>query len=60
MLNEISKKYSIQRLSDFAVKNIIVAYLVDSGIDKKIGPVWVVEKPDGGYYNVPMIQKKDD
>ncbi|NSW90775.1 MAG: hypothetical protein HPY74_08905 [Firmicutes bacterium] len=60
MLNEISKKYSIQRLSDFAVKNIMVVYMIDSGIGKKIGPVWVVEKPDGGYYNVPMIQKKDD
>ena len=60
MLNEISKKYNIQRLSDFAVKNITVAYMVDSSTDGKTGPVWMVEKPDGSYYSLHMIQKEDD
>jgi len=60
MLDEISKKYGKQEFSDFTVKNTIIAYLVDSGISGKTDPVWVVEKPDGSYYHVPMIEKKDD
>jgi hypothetical protein len=59
MLNEISNKYNIQNLGEFAVKNIIIAYVVDSSADGKTEPAWIVEKPDGSYYSLHMIQKED-